>query len=192
MRVTDPLPALATQAAPLPIATPTGSVPTTTLRTTRPDSGFVPSTWLRAPSTVQTSPAPRTTAGGFGPGSTTLRSVASDCASTTRSEFGSTDRGAPPTTNRRSSTAAIRPPAKIAPRAIAIRRRVHRVGCRSTFLRNAVFDDGCANATRLLHHRGELRDELQSLAVGDQALEIAELVLEPGGVDGRARHRQDL
>src|SRR4051812_19684569 len=122
MRVTDPLPALATQAAPLPIATPTGSVPTTTLRTTRPDSGFVPSTWLCAPSTVQTRPAPRTTAGGFGPGSTTLRTVASVFASTTRSEFGSTDRGAPPTTNRRSSTAAIRPPAKNAPRAVPVRR----------------------------------------------------------------------
>jgi hypothetical protein len=100
-----------------------------------PTQGFVPNKWLLAPFTVQTRPAPRTTGGrrraGVGAIAQGSRAV---CASFTSTEFGSTARGEPPITKRRSSTAAMRPPRKDRPE----RERdpavgVQRVGWRSTF-----------------------------------------------------------
>src|SRR6185503_2211383 len=195
-RVIEPLPAFATQAAPKPIATATGSVPTTSSRKTRLDTGFVAISRLFRESTVQTSPAPRTTRGGCGRGPRGLASVSSVLASNTSSEFGSTRRGVPPITKRRSSAAATIPPTKISASRIVSRLRVRRVGCRARplpdALPDAVFDNGSAGTARFLHHRRKPGDELERLAVRDEALQLAELVVEPGGVDRRPRDREDL
>jgi hypothetical protein len=126
--VIEPFPAFAIQAAPKPIATATGSVPTTSVRKTRFDSGFVAIRRSVSPSTVHTSPAPSTTLGGRGPGPCRFTSVSSVRGLSTRSESGFTLRGARPTTNSRFNAAAMPPSKKITPIAIRSRLRVQRVG----------------------------------------------------------------
>src|SRR5581483_4615919 len=192
-RVTEPFPEFATQTDPKPTASATGSVPTTTSRTIRLEPGAVATSLFRSRSTVQTKPAPRATGGWYGafpPGM--LRSVASVRGSSTSSESAATARGFPPVTNFRSSAVATPPRAKSTSAATSKRPRVSRVGWRGTPSADAVFDGGDATSPRLLHHRGELRDELQRLALLDEALELAQLLFEPGGVDRRPRDGEDL
>ena len=131
-RVIEPFSAFGTQAEPNPIATATGPVPTTTLRTMRPDSGFVPSRRFRSVSTVQTRPAPRTT-GGCGGASCPGRfcSVSSIFGPRTSSELGSTGRGFPPVTNFRSSATAMPPRMNTSSARSNSRPRVNHVGCRA-------------------------------------------------------------
>src|SRR5262249_36007356 len=156
-RVIDPLPAFATQAAPYPTATPTGSVPTTSVRKTRFETGFVAITRFCSPSTVQTRPAPLITCGGRGPGRRTLTTVRMVVGSSTSNECGLAGGGGPPTMTSRLSAAATTPATKIRPSTNASRFRVHRVGWRGKVSADDVFDNGDAGAARFLHHRGEPR-----------------------------------
>src|SRR5581483_3288809 len=189
----EPFPEFATQTDPKPTASATGSVPTTTSRTIRLEPGAVATSLFRSRSTVQTKPAPRATGGWYGafpPGM--LRSVASVRGSSTSSESAATARGLPPVTNLRSSAVATPPRTKRTSAASSRRPRVSLVGCRATPLADAVFDGGDATPPRLLHHRGELRDQLQRLALLDEPLELGELLFEPGGVDRRPGDGEDL
>ena len=52
-----------------------------------------------------------------------------------------------------------------------------------------VFEHRRAGALRLAHHRAELRDDAERVALGDEALELGELVLEPLAVDRGAAAR---
>src|SRR4051794_38374091 len=45
---------------------------------------------------------------------------------------------------------------------------------------------------RLLHDRAELRDDLEGVALAGEVLELRELRLEPGRIDGGPREPQDL
>src|SRR5262249_53108392 len=47
-------------------------------------------------------------------------------------------------------------------------------------------------ATRPLHHRGELPDELHRVARPDETVELGQLLLEPRGVDLRPGYAEDL
>src|SRR6478609_594728 len=49
-----------------------------------------------------------------------------------------------------------------------------------------------AGALGLLDHRAELADDAQRVALVDETLQLRQLVLEPAGVDLRARRAHDL
>ena len=132
-RVIEPLPAFATQAAPKPIATATGSVPTTSLAEDAPRHR------VRSRSAVAIGRRPSRRArrrgrprGGCG------RRRRAGCASVVQrlriqheQRVRLDARGAPPITKRRSSAAATIPPTKISAERDASRLRVQRVGCRA-------------------------------------------------------------
>src|SRR5581483_2338228 len=61
-----------------------------------------------------------------------------------------------------------------------------------SWLVDGVLEDDLADAARLAHHRAESRDELERVAVLDEALQLGELVLEPRRLDRRPLHAHDL
>src|SRR5690348_12136021 len=55
-----------------------------------------------------------------------------------------------------------------------------------------VFEHGGADPPRLAHQPGELRDDVERLAAGHHLLQLAQLVVEPPGIDRRTRRSEDL